>query len=44
MGEVRCFKAGEGNWEYWKGVAGTRIARLIGTKLSKTMGAGILEI
>ncbi len=44
MGEVRCFKAGEGNWEYWKGVAGTRIARLIGTTLSKTMGAGILEI
>lgn len=44
MGDVRMFKSGEGEWEYWKGVAGTRIARLIGTRLSKTIGAGILEI
>lgn len=44
MGEVRCFKKGEGKWEYWKGVEGTRIARLIGSHLSSTMGAGILEI
>lgn len=37
-------KAGQTGWEAWKGVAGTRIARLVGTKLSKTIGAGILEI
>lgn len=44
MSKVRLLKAGQTGWEAWKGVAGTRIARLVGTKLSKTIGAGILEI
>ena len=44
MSKMRLLRAGQTGWDAWKGVSGTRIARLVGTKLSKTIGAGILEI
>jgi len=44
MTKMRHFKAGTGAWGRWKDEPGTRIARLVGTKLSKTIGAGVLEL
>ena len=44
MSKMRLLRAGQTGWDAWKGVAGARIARLVGTKLPKTIGAGILAI
>ena len=44
MSGVRMLRAGDAPPEDWKGEPGTKLWRLIGAKLSTTMGAGILEL
>lgn len=44
MSGLKFLRSGEGEWTPWRGLKGTRIRRLVGTKASRTIGAGILTM
>ncbi len=44
MSGLKFFRKGEGEWKPWRGLEGTRIRRLVGTKASQTIGAGVMTM
>ncbi|PCJ61519.1 MAG: hypothetical protein COA65_00735 [Rhodospirillaceae bacterium] len=44
MSGMKFFCKGEGTWQAWRGLKGTRIRRLVGTRESETIGAGVLTM
>jgi len=44
MAGMKFFGKGEGAWQPWRGLEGTRIRRLVGAAASETLGAGIMTM